>query len=123
MKSIFNGIEEAVKDINSCPAGFGVLAKLDLRTMKIETASDCSTRRSCPAWRNLQNYELSLGWRDRETDSEELNEVAILRLADAAKHEEAAAKAGEAGARHDYIMSAWRKLDAAAHASKEAGEA
>lgn len=77
------GIKKAITELRSCPSGFGLMLKLNLDRLEVETSNGCERRSSCPSWRGLSENELNLGFFEAPLSQAELMDNIIFTLAQA----------------------------------------
>ena len=75
------GIKKAITELNSCPSGFGLMIKLNLDRLEVETSNGCERRSACPSWRELRENEFNLGFFEAPLSQAELMDNIIYCLA------------------------------------------
>ena len=75
------GIKRTITELNTCPAGYGLLLKLDLQRMEVIT-SELVTASSGSEWSKLKLYELDFGFYSKgELTMKDLQRVCEERIA------------------------------------------
>lgn len=77
------GLKRTISELKSCPAGFGLLIKLDLTNLELITSADCFPASSCERWSRIEPFEVSCGFHTIETcpNMEALKRIVLNAIA------------------------------------------